>query len=926
MPRHFPSRSLGVAAITAILLAGAGISGCSRTDTTASLLADAKQYQQKGDTKAALIQLKNAVAKSPEDGEARFLLSSLYLETGDAVSAEKEIRKAIALGISADRTAPILAKSLFAQGQYQKALDEAKAELAKNSAPLLTLRGDAHLALGDSAKAKEAYDQALLIAPNSGDVLIGLARHAIVQKDVEAANRYAVDATTKDPKNAEAWMFKGSLLRGQGKSEDALAAFSQTLALTPAHRSAHVEKAQINIGMRKFDAAKTELDAARKTTGANPLVTYTQALLDFEQGNHTAARESLQKVLRVAPNHMPSILLAGAVELKLGALEQSEQYLRKYLEAVPQNLYARKLLAQALLQHAQPSQATAVLAPALKNAANDPQLLALAGESSLKSRDFSQATAYFEKASALAPDMAGLHTSLGLSRLAQGDHAKAVSELEKGVALDTKSSNAGAALVRTQLGLKNYDAALSAALALEKQHPDSAPVRELLGVVHLAKGDRAKARASFEKAIAIAPDHFSGVLFLAQMDMQENKQKEAKARLEAVLVKDKKHIAAMTALAEIAAKQGNVAEATTWLEKATAENPEAVGPAMRLAGLYLRSKQQQKALTLVRKFQAANPANPELLDLLGQAQIANNDAQGALETYSKLVNVTPKATMPHVRLGAVHMMLKNEAVAADDFKRALSLDPGMVQARLGQIQLAMQSNKPDEALAIVRALQKQSATAVAAYLLEADIQLSQKQPALALAATEKAFAQAPSEQLLLKVATAMRRAGKSKDVEPRLLQWQKAHPGDRLVPMYLAELSLAEKKNKVAIERLDAIVKTSPKNVVALNNLAWAYQQEKDPRAVDSAEKALQLAPESPAVLDTLGWILVQQGKTARALPLLQKAVGLAPDAAEIRYHLAFALNQGGDKANARKELDKLLSSNKPFAQMDDAKVLLKAL
>ena len=43
----------------------------------------------------------------------------------------------------------------------------------------------------------------------------------------------------------------------------------------------------------------------------------------------------------------------------------------------------------------------------------------------------------------------------------------------------------------------------------------------------------------------------------------------------------------------------------------------------------------------------------------------------------------------------------------------------------------------------------------------------------------------------------------------------------------------------------------------ALNNLATAYQQEKNPLALEYAEKAYKLAPDSPAVLDTLGWILV---------------------------------------------------------------------
>ena len=99
-----------------------------------------------------------------------------------------------------------------------------------------------------------------------------------------------------------------------------------------------------------------------------------------------------------------------------------------------------------------------------------------------------------------------------------------------------------------------------------------------------------------------------------------------------------------------------------------------------------------------------------------------------------------------------------------------------------------------------------------------------------------------------------------------------------------------------------------------------------DPRALATAEKALVAAPDSPAIMDTLGWMLVEQGNTARALPILKQAVALAPTAAEFRYHLAVALNKSGDKANARLELNKLLSDNTPFAQIDEAKALLKVL
>jgi putative PEP-CTERM system TPR-repeat lipoprotein len=929
MPHPFKQRPLQTALTSAVIaLCAVGMSACSRTENTATLLADAKQYQQKGDNKAALIQLKNAVSKSPEDGEARFQLGSLHLETGDPVSAEKEIRKAMGLGIAAERTLPILAKAMLSQAQFQKLIDEITPEAAKNSAPLLALRGDAYLALLDNVKAKEAYEQALALQPASGAALIGMARYALTQKDLPAAEQYVADAVSKDPKNAEAWFFKGSLVRSQGKLEDALAAYSQVVALKPDHRVAYVEKAQVEIGLGKFDLAKADLALANKMTPGGLQVVFTQAMLDSTEGRNAEARESLQKVLRVAPTHLPSILMSGAVELRLGMMVQAEQHLRQYLNAYPDNLQARKLLAQTLLQSAKPADASAVLSPALKatSAAGDAQLYALAGESSLKSRDFSKATEYFERANALAPNTAALHTSLGISKMGEGDKAAALTELQQGATLETKSANPGIALVRAQLAVKNFDAALTAVDALEKQQPKDPQVHDLKGIVYVAKGDTTNARTYFEKAIALKPGYFPATVNLARLDIMEKKPQDAKQRFEALVANDKKNIDALTALAALAATQGNREEATSWLEKANAENPDAVAPAMRLASVYLQTKQQQKALLLLRKIQTVNPTNPDLLDLLGQAQLANNDKNGALDSYSKLVKMAPKSAIALVRLGAVYSMLDNDTAAAEHLKHAVALDPKLIPARLSQIQLAMRKKNPDEALAVAREVQKLDAKAPLGYLLEGEIQMGLNKPALALPALEKAFAQGKTAELLVKVAGAMKAAGKGKEVEARLLQWQKANPTDVMVPMYLAETSLGEKQYKVAIERFEAIVKQSPKNAVALNNLAWVYQQEKDARALTTAEQALQLAPENPAILDTIGWMLTEQGNVTRAVPLLQKAAGLAPAAAEIHYHLAFALHKSGDKANARKELDKLLSANKSFPQIDDAKALLKVL
>jgi putative PEP-CTERM system TPR-repeat lipoprotein len=924
MLRNVNKISLGAALLSGVV--ALAVTGCKPAETTASLLAEAKVYQDKGDTKAALIQLKNAVSKSPEDGEARMQLASAYSSAGDPVSAEKEVRKAISLSVAPARTMPVLGKSLLAQGQFQKLLDDIKPEAATGSALLLAMQADANLALGERAKAKTLYSQALVAQPNSGEALIGLAKLAMIDKDMDSGQRYAAEAVAKDAKNPEAWMFKGMLLRGQNKPEEALVAYDQALLLKPDHRSAHIEKAYTEITLGKFDLAKTDLDAARKLTPGNLVVTYTQALLDFSQGKNALALESLQKVLRAAPEHMPSILLAGAVELNLGSIQQSEQHLKKYVEANPGNLYARKLLAQALLRSSMPNDAVAALAPALKEPSEDPQLLALAGQSYMQSKDFEKATGYFEKASALAPKAAALHTSLGLAKLGQGDKVKAVSELELAASLDAKSPNAGIALIQTELSLKHFDKALIAADNLEKQQPDNPQVLNLKGAVYLGQNDAPKARAAFDKAVTLQPTFFPAVANLAQLDMHEHKPEAAKARLLALLEKDKKNIAAMTALAEISLAERDRAQATSWLEKASSENPDAVAPAIRLASHYLRDHQAPKALLLVRKYQTADPTNADLLDLLGQSQLANKDPAGALETYSKLAKVLPKSALAQLRLAAVHMELKNDSAAAEDLKRALAIEPNQVQARLAQVNLAMRRNNPDEAMTLVRQLQKQYDKNPVGYLLEGDVLVMQKKYPQALPAYEKAFALAKSPQLLIKMQEVLKQLGKEKEGRARLDQWSREQPNEPVVALYLAELALGEKQYKEAITRFEALQKVAPGNPVLLNNLAWAYQQEKDPRALPTAELALKAAPDSPAVLDTIGWMLTEQGNAARAVPLLQKAHQSAPNATDIHYHLGVALQKSGDKLAARKELDKLLLNNKSFPQLEDAKSLLKIL
>jgi putative PEP-CTERM system TPR-repeat lipoprotein len=924
MARKVNNRALSTALVTGAIIVSAALGGCNRSKPTEQLLAEAKQYQQKGETKAALIELKNAVANSPENGEARLALGTLAVDTGDFVSAEKELRKAQSLGIDKNRVLVPLGRSLEQQGKFKEMLEAITPEAAANSAELLTLRGNAHLDLNEVDKAKDAYDQAAKLAPDNGNVLIGMARLALARKDLPAAVALIDQAVAKDPKNTEAWMIKGSLARSEGKMPEALAAFNQASVIKPDHRTAHIEKALVEINLRKFDEAKADLDAARKLTPNSLQLFYTQGLLDFSKGQNAVALESIQKVLKIAPDHLPSMLLAGAIELNTGAYGQAEQHLGQYLKAVPDNTYARKLLAQAQLQTA-PSEAIATLAPALKGSSDDPHLMALAGESYLRNQDFGNATNYLEKAAALAPKVAALHTSLGMSRLRQGDQAKGLSELELAASLDTKTPKAGMALVQAEMSMKHYDKALAAAQNLAKQQPENAQVQALLGTVYVAKGDVANARASMEKSLALDPTYLPAAANLAQMDLNAKKPADAEARFTTMLKKDPKNVGAMTALAELASMQGQQEKATTWFEKAANENAGAVGPGIRLANHYLQTKQVPKALTLARKLQTENQTDPNLLNLLGQAQLASNDSTAAIETYSKLVNVQPKSALAKYRLAVAYAVAKREDDAAAELKKATSLQPDFLPAQLALAELAMRKNRPQEAYAIARGLQKQERTAVPGLLLEADMLQVEKKFDQALALYEKAQAKQPTTRVALALHRLNKMAGKEQKANQGLAQWIKDHPNDVQALLYSAEQNLGNKQYQPAASQLEAAVKLAPNNAMALNNLAWTYQQLNDPKALETAEKAYSLAGSNPAVLDTLGSILTDKGDGKRAVDLLQKAVNAQPENADMQLHLAQAQVKSGDKASARKTLEKVSAANKGDASAK-AKELLQQI
>jgi len=128
-----------------------------------------------------------------------------------------------------------------------------------------------------------------------------------------------------------------------------------------------------------------------------------------------------------------------------------------------------------------------------------------------------------------------------------------------------------------------------------------------------------------------------------------------------------------------------------------------------------------------------------------------------------------------------------------------------------------------------------------------------------------------------------------------------------------------DKRYKLALQR-------EPDNAAVLNNLAWVSNELKQPMARQYAERANELLPGNPAVMDTLGVILTNAGEHERGLQLLSRADELAPQAYSIRLNFAKALAQAGQKGAARKELETLAKVDGNPAVQREAAALLAGL
>ncbi|MDR1128583.1 MAG: tetratricopeptide repeat protein [Treponema sp.] len=104
----------------------------------------------------------------------------------------------------------------------------------------------------------------------------------------------------------------------------------------------------------------------------------------------------------------------------------------------------------------------------------------------------------------------------------------------------------------------------------------------------------------------------------------------------------------------------------------------------------------------------------------------------------------------------------------------------------------------------------------------------------------------------------------------------------------LAYAAWIQKHNKQAIEYYEKALEIDQNNTTALNGLGFILADTNLDliRALRLCKRAVDLKPQNPAYLDSLGWAYFQYGDIIEARTWMRKAAELAPQNEDIRVHL----------------------------------------
>jgi putative PEP-CTERM system TPR-repeat lipoprotein len=927
------------AAVAAVcLLACPGLSFAADAGTR-----DGTQYYEaatglfgKGDYPGAVIQLKNALQKSPDLLAAHVLLGRAYLKQHLGAEAEKEIKLAMQAGGDNSVTAPLLAEAYLLQFQYRPLLDEVSAEGLGDAAAVevLVMRGQAHLEIGELEPANQDFKEAARRDPTGVRPVLGQALTALRRSDFATAASLADEALKRAPQDPEAWNTRASVHHAKGELAEALAKYTKALELEPLHRDARVARVAVLLDLGRDAETREDFAYLGEHYASDPRAAYLRALKLARAGDDAGARSHLAEAANLLSqvdtdwldNNAQLLLLAGTTNFSLGDFEKAQGYLERYVAHNANATGARKLLAASLLATDKADRAISILTTAQIEAPRDPKVLSLLANAWMAKGRHEKATQLLEQAAALPGADSDVQTELAITRLLGGKTEQALGDLQSIVKTHPEAGKANLVLAVMYQRRGEFKQAAELAGRLCEQNPKNLTALNLLASAQAGLGDRAAARETYRRALDVDPAFHPAVLNLAKLDLLDGKPGDARERLKEALKHKANDDLILMALAETEERDGKPAEAIRWLEQGRSANGGAVNLRLYLANLLIRDKALDRAQTVVEEAQSRDPESLQVLEAAARLQIALDHPQQARGILKRMADRAAFDAPALVGIAQRQAQIQATDDALYSLSKAVQGAPDYRPARVAALQVALAAGNSGRVDSELEALAARWPDDPVTLQLTGDVAMSRNQPAQAASAYRKALDRQPSSLFTIRLAAALMASRQGNDAAATLRRWVDAHPDDAAARQALAEAEFFLGNLPAALKAYEAAVARDPKNATLLNNYAVVLEKSGDAGALARAREARALAPADPNVNDTLGWLLTLHDQAEEGLTYLRDAQSRDASSPSIRYHLALALAGLDRKDEAKRELDTLLADKSEFGDRGEAEALRRRL
>lgn len=427
----------------------------------------------------------------------------------------------------------------------------------------------------------------------------------------------------------------------------------------------------------------------------------------------------------------------------------------------------------------------------------------------------------------------------------EGNIEVARSEYEKVISSDNDAVLVYKELINIYWQMGNGKKALELTEKLKEIDGESVKTNMFLGSFYLSANEPVLARESWEKVLQLEPENEMATVYLAAYYYSDNKLKESVDYWNKFLQQQPESAEGYFQLGLVQEKLGMLDEALASYKKVNELKTEAKEAYLARARIYETRKQFVSAIEEYEKYVEVFPDNISILLYLSKCYFEEQKYSKAQSTLLKAKKIAPQNVTVYYLLGMTYEKQENISKAIESFEYIAKHDPNhSVFARLGYYYALNQDYKNAEKN-FLKAIELEPLNYEYMYLLGLNYIDAKKYE-------------------------------KAKDMLNKALAF---NPESTKVKFYLAAVYDELKEFPKTEKLLEEIIASEPNNAKALNYLGYNYAQ-KNIELEKSQElllKAVSIAPNEPAYLDSLAWLYYRMGKYQDAEKYMFMAINTQP-------------------------------------------------